>query len=120
MQVRVIYCSDRSPYCRILNRRNGHITGTQTRVAFLTSGFALFPGRHKHVVLQPPCGSEVSWMLPGTRGSAPQGGRPCSLHPASIRSYCSSAPSSPPPASPPSSTSPPGGASPTATATSPS
>src|SRR4051794_32859692 len=79
-----------------------------------------FPERHKHVVLQPPRGSGVSWKLRSNQGPTPQGGRPCTLHPASARSYSRSAPSSPRPRSPPSSISLPGGASPTATATSPS
>src|SRR3954453_7679104 len=86
----------------------------------LRSGFVLFPERDKHVVLQPPCGSDVSWELLDNQGPAPQGGRPCSLHPASVPSYSSSDPSSPHPASPPSSTSPPDGASRSAIATSPS
>src|SRR3954462_7447656 len=86
----------------------------------LSSGFALFPELGKHVVLQPPCGPEVSWELHSNQGPAPQGGRPCSLPPRSSRSYSSSAPSSPRRASTTSGTSPPDGASRLATATSPS
>src|SRR5215211_5820767 len=34
---------------------------TSTSLLDLISGFVLFPERDKHVVLQPPCGSDVSW-----------------------------------------------------------
>ena len=84
------------------------------------SSFALFPELDKHVVSRPPCASGVSWTLLRDQDPAPQGGRTCSLHPPSARSYSGSAPSSPRRPSPPSSTSPPAGASRTGTATSPS
>ena len=56
------------------------------------------------MVLRPPCVSGVSWKLLSDQEPAPQGGRTCSLHPPSARSYSGSAPSSPRPPSPPSST----------------
>src|SRR3954467_98562 len=96
------------------------LDGAFIRDGLISSGFALFPELDNHVVLQPPCGPEVSWELHSNQGPAPQGGRPCSLLPASARSYSRSGPSSPPPPSPPSPSSPPGGASRTDTATSPS
>src|SRR5512132_3223203 len=86
----------------------------------LSSGFALFLGLDKQVVSRPPCVSGLSWTLLRDQDPAPQGGRTCSLHPPSARSYSGSAPSSPRRPSPPSSTSPPAGASRTGTATSPS
>src|SRR3954447_26015631 len=75
---------------------------------------------NKHVVLRPPWATGVSWELLSNQDPAPQGGRPCSLHPPSARSYSNSAPSSSPPPSPPSSPSPRAGASPSDIATSPS
>src|SRR5262249_32805808 len=72
----------------------------------------------KHVVSRPPCASGVSWTLLHDQDPAPQGGRTCSLHPPSVRSYSGSGPPSPRRPSPPSSTSPPAGASRTGAATS--
>src|SRR3954467_15764815 len=96
------------------------LDGAFIRDGLISSGFALFPELDNHVVLQPPCGPEVSWELHSNQGPAPQGGRPCRLPPRSSRSYSSSAPSSPRRASTTSGTSPPDGASRLATATSPS
>ena len=78
----------------------------------LSSDFALFPEVRISMWY---CVLLASRVYPGSWHSdqdpAPQGGRTCSLHPPSARSYTRSAPSSPRPPSPPSSPSPPAGAS---------